>query len=198
MTTLDAKPENLEDILQRLLPEDELNLVAGEYKGQFVINQPITLRGVGKETRIFNIDAPPLIINCAGVKIENLSLARSDGGELIIGENTPLLHQVSLLGIIRDSQYKHHHWLLPTSINFGDIPPDSIIEQNCELEIGLPCTVEHNISWLRIKENGFYPGKFNLSLQVNSADMVAGTILSKDLIFSAIDGKNIPFLLEEK
>lgn len=191
MATLDAKPENLDDILQRLLPEDEVNLVAGEYKGQFVINQPITLRGVGKETCIFNIDTSPLIINCAGVKIENLSLARSDGGELVTWEkeNTPLLHQVSLRGIIRDSQYKHHHWHLPTSINLGDIPPNSIIEQNWELDIGLPCTIEHNISWLRIKETGFYPGKFNLTLQVNSAEMVAGTILSEKVIFSAINGQ---------
>jgi len=81
MPNFSADPDNLGEFLTIVKDGYEIALKAGEYKGPFTIERAIALRGEGENTVIFATDEPVLKIAVPGVKLENLSVRRTVGGQ---------------------------------------------------------------------------------------------------------------------
>lgn len=81
MPSFQAEPENFLELLQIVRDGAEISLKSGEYKGPFCIEKSLTLRGTGAETVIFAVDEPALVVQVPGVRLENLAIARTVGGD---------------------------------------------------------------------------------------------------------------------
>jgi nitrous oxidase accessory protein NosD len=84
MPTFSANPDNFGELLQMVRDGHEIALTAGEYKGPFTIERAILLRGEGENSVIFATDEPALKIAVPGVKLENLTVQRTVGGNIAI------------------------------------------------------------------------------------------------------------------
>ncbi|MGB3513921.1 MAG: AAA domain-containing protein [Microcoleaceae cyanobacterium] len=195
MTIFQADPSNFTDLLQMIKDGDELNLSSGEYKAPFTIDKSITIRGSGAETIIFAATEPALKITVTGVRLENLKVERTVGGNTgevaIFAEiNTnPILSQVKLIGVAENVEWEGASWDIPTIIEFGEIETNRQVERSWEIQLGSACEVVSDVSWLQLRSNYLSPGLQNLEVVLNTADIPTGTNLSGLIFLSAADGR---------
>ncbi|XWK87441.1 MAG: AAA domain-containing protein [Phormidium sp.] len=184
MPTFSADPANIGDLLQIIRDGYEINLMAGEYKGPLIIEKAIAIRGNGADTVIFTADEPAIIVKVAGVRIENLTIARTvrgDKGEvaLLAEKGTlPILEQVRLTGIAENVRWSGVNWDIPAVLDFGEVESDRLVQRSWQLQIGAPCEIVSDLSWLHVQQNYLSPGLQNIEITLNSKDILPGTNLS--------------------
>ncbi|GAB1543483.1 hypothetical protein NUACC21_61580 [Scytonema sp. NUACC21] len=197
MPSFQAEPENFFELLQIVRDGAEISLRAGEYKGPFTIERSITIRGMGPQTIIFAVDEPALVVTVPGVRLVNLALARTvggDRGEIVLSaskENAPICQYVKLTGIAPNVTWESATWDIPAVLDFGEIESDRQVERFWRVEIGAFCQVVSDVSWLQVQDFHLCPGVQNLRLRLNAQDIPAGTILSASLSFEAEEGKRV-------
>ena len=127
MSTFQADTSNFVDLLQIVRDGDEIWLMAGDYKGPFTIERSITIRGAGADTELFAVNEPALVIQVPGVRLENLALKRTvggDTGEVVLSAKpgtSPVLNQVRLYGVAENVQWVGATWDIPTGLDFGEV-----------------------------------------------------------------------------
>ncbi|MGD1698768.1 AAA domain-containing protein [Dapis sp. BLCC M229] len=195
MTIFQTNPSNFPQLLQMVKDGDELNLQPGDYKAPFTIDKSITIRGSGIDTVIFAATEPPLIITVPAVRLENLTVERTVGGDkgevaIFAEANTnPILSQVKLNGIAENVEWEGASWDIPTILDFGEVEINRQLERGWELQLGLVCQVLCNLNWLQVRSSYLSPGRQNLEVVLNSADIPTGTNLSGLISLLAADGR---------
>ncbi len=197
MSSFQAEPENFVELLQIVRDGSVCSLKSGEYKGPFTIDRSITICGTGADTVIFAVDEPALVVKVPGVRLENLAIARTvggDTGEIVLSatrEASPICKSVKLTGVAPNVQWERESWDIPTVLDFGEIPINRQVERSWELQVGAPGKISSDVDWLRVQETHLYPGIQNLHVVINSKDIPSGTLLSGSLFLEAEDGKRI-------
>lgn len=184
MPTFQAESKNFVDLLQRIQDGDEICLKPGEYFGPFIIERAITIRGTGVDSVIFAVDEPALVVKVPGVRVENLVIERTVGGD--IGEvvlsaspgTLPVLNQVRLRGIAENAQWEVANWDIPALLDFTEVETSGQVKRSVLLEVGTPCRVNCELGWLQVKPNYLSPGPQNLDIVLNSKGIPPGTKLS--------------------
>ncbi|MCT7972491.1 AAA domain-containing protein [Laspinema olomoucense] len=184
MPSIEADPTNFAELLEIVRDGYEISLKPGDYKGTFTIARAVTIRGSGGDAVLFAVDAPAVVVTVAGVRLENLAIARTVGGETgavaVRGEaNTaPILHQVRLTGSAENVQWEGAIWEIPARLEFGEIEPNRQVEKAWELQLGESCQVVSDLDWLQVRSQYLSPGLQWLQMAVNSQGIPAGTRLS--------------------
>ncbi|MEC4811758.1 MAG: AAA domain-containing protein [Scytonema sp. PMC 1069.18] len=197
MSSFQAEPANFLELLQIVRDGSEISLKPGEYKGPFTIEKSITIRGAGTDTVIFAVDEPAIVIKVPGVRLENLAIVRTvggDTGEIVIDatkETSPICSSVSLRGIAPNVQWEGGGWDVPEVLDFGNIEPNRQIERSWQVQLGVPCHVVCAVSWLRVHTFRLYPGMQNLQLVLNSKGIPTGTILLGFIVLEAEESVRI-------
>ena len=195
MSIFQADTSNFVDLLQIVRDGDEICLTAGDYKGPFTIERSITIRGTGADTELFAADEPALVIQVRGVRLENLALKRTvggDTGEVVLSAEpgtSPALNQVRLRGVAENVQWVGASWDIPTGLDFGEV--DNTImsaEKFLEMELGALCQVTCELGWLRVKPIYLSPGQQRLDVELNAMGIPPGTRLSGSITLEAPDG----------
>lgn len=195
MTIFQTDPSNFPQLLQMVKDGDELNLQPGDYKGPFTMDKSITIRGSGTDTVIFAATEPPLIIRVPKVRLENLTVERTvggDNGEVAIFAETntnPILSQVKLNGIAENVEWSGASWDIPTILEFGEVEINRMVERECELQLGMVCQVLCDLNWLQVRSSYLSPGRQNLQIILNTTNIPTGTNLSGLIFLSAADGR---------
>jgi len=184
-----ADPSNLAALLQTAQDGYTINLAPGVYKGPFTIDRKITVSGSGITTEIFTVDEPCLVVKVSGVRLENLAIARSLGGEVISvsPDNSPILTGVKLTGVATNVQWEKTTWNIPQSLDLGEITTNLLTKFSWEIEIGAACKVISNVRWLQLKSPILSPGKQTLEGQLNTTNILPGTLLSGAIFFMAAE-----------
>lgn len=191
MPTFSANPDNFGELLQMVKDGHEIALTAGEYKGPFTIERAIALRGEGENTVIFASDEPALKIAVPGVKLENLSVQRTVGGNtgevaIAAAPNTaPVLDRVRCLGTAPNVQWLGVSWDIPTAVHFGEIQTNRYLQRTEQLQLGGDCTVSCFQPWLQVQQPCLSCGLQKLDIALNSQDIPAGTNLSGFIFLQA-------------
>ena len=191
MPTFSANPDNFGALLQMVKDGHEIALTAGEYKGPFTIERAILLRGEGENSVIFATDEPALKIAVPGVKLENLTVQRTVGGntgEVAIAatvKTAPVLDKVRCLGTAPHVQWLGVSWDIPAAINFGEIQTDRHLERTEQLQLGSDCTVSCSHPWLQVQQPYLCCGLQKLNIVLNSKDIPAGTNLFGSIVLQA-------------
>ncbi|MGB8686695.1 MAG: AAA domain-containing protein [Microcoleus sp.] len=191
MPTFSADPNNFDALLQMVRDGDAIALTAGEYKGPFTIERAIVLRGEGENTIIFATDEPVLKIAVPGVKLENLSVRRTVGGNM--GEvaiaaaphTAPVLDRVRCLGSAPNVQWLGVSWDIPTAVHFGEIQTNRYLQRTEQLQLGDDCTISCSQPWLQVQQPYLSCGLQKLDIVLNSQDIPAGTNLSGSIVLQA-------------
>ncbi|GAA6623125.1 AAA domain-containing protein [Scytonema sp. NUACC26] len=197
MPSFQAEPENFLELLQIVRDGAEISLKSGEYKGPFTIEKSLTLRGTGAETVIFAVDEPALVVQVPGVRLENLAIARTvggDKGEIALSatkETAPICQSVRLTGIAPHVTWDRANWDVPAVLDFGEIESDRQIERSWTVQLGTPCKIVSDVSWLRVQDSHLSPGVQDLCLILDARDIPTGTILSGSLSIEAVDGNRV-------
>jgi len=184
MPTFKADPSNFVKSLQRAEDGDEIFLEVAEYKGPFTIEKAIAIRGNGENTVIFTTDEPALIVKVPGVRIENLAITRTVGGDkgevALFAEigTSPILERVRLTGIAENVRWSGTSWDIPAVLDFGEVECDRLVQRSWQLQIGAACEIVSDLSWLHVQPNYLSPGLQNLEIRLNSKDILPGTNLS--------------------
>lgn len=195
MPSFEADPTNFAELLEIVRDGSEISLQPGDYKGPFTINRAIAIRGSGGETVLFAVDEPAVAVKVPGVRLENLTIARTVGGEtgevaLLAESGTlPTLQQVRLTGKAENVRWSGASWDIPAVLDFGEIPPNRQIERDWELQLGSSCQVFWDADWLQVRSRHLSPGLQKLQLVINSQGIPGGTRLSSSLYLQAEDGK---------
>ena len=195
MTIFQTDPSNFPQLLQMVKDGDELNLQPGDYKAPFTIEKSITIRGSGTDTVIFAATEVPLIITVPKVRLENLTVERTvggDNGEVAIFAETntnPILSQVKLNGIAENVEWSGVSWNIPTILDFGEVEINRLVEREWELELGMVCQVLCDLNWLQVRSSYLSPGRQNLQVILNTANIPTGTNLSGLIFLSAADSR---------
>jgi hypothetical protein len=191
MPTFSANPDNFGELLQMVRDGHEIALTAGEYKGPFTIERAILLRGEGENSVIFATDEPALKIAVPGVKLENLTVQRTVGGNtgevaIAAAVNTaPVLDRVRCLGTAPHVQWLGVSWDIPAAVYFGEIQTDRHLERTEQLQLGSDCTVSCSQPWLQVQQPYLCCGLQKLNIIVNSKDIPAGTNLCGSIVLQA-------------
>ena len=195
MTIFQTDPSNFPQLLQMVKDGDELNLQPGDYKGPFTMDKSITIRGSGTDTVIFAATEPPLIITVPKVRLENLTVERTvggDNGEVAIFAETntnPILSQVKLNGIAENVEWSGASWDIPTILEFGEVEINRMVEREWELQLGMVCQVLCDLNWLQVRSSYLSPGRQNLQIILNTTNIPTGTNLSGLIFLSAVDSR---------
>lgn len=199
MATFYADPDNFGELLTIVKDGSEIALTAGEYKGPFTIERAIALRGEGENTVIFAADEPVLRIAVSGVKLENLSVERTVGGntgEVAIAaapHTAPVLDRVRCLGSAPNVQWLGSSWDIPATVGFGEIQTNRHLQRTEQLQLGGDCNVSSSHPWLQVQQPYLSCGLQKLDIILNSQDIPAGTNLSGSIVLQA---SNQQFLIE--
>lgn len=191
MPTFSANPDNFGELLQMVKDGHEIALTAGEYKGPFTIERAILLRGEGENSVIFATDEPALKIAVPGVKLENLTVQRTVGGNtgevaIAAAPNTaPVLDRVRCLGTAPNVQWLGVSWDIPTAVHFGEIQTNRYLQRTEHLQLGGDCTVSCSGPWLQVQQPCLSCGLQKLDIVVNSQDIPAGTNLFGSIVLQA-------------
>src|SRR6476469_2437774 len=191
MPTFSANPDNFGELLQMVRDGHEIALTAGEYKGPVTIERAILLRGEGENSVIFATDEPALKITVPGVKLENLTVQRTVGGNtgevaIAAAVNTaPVLDRVRCLGTAPHVQWLGVSWDIPAAVYFGEIQTDRHLERTEQLQLGSDCTVSCSPPWLQVQQPYLCCGLQKLNIIVNSKDIPAGTNLCGSIVLQA-------------
>jgi DNA polymerase III delta prime subunit len=194
MPTVQADASNFADLLQIVRDGHEIFLTPGEYKGPFTIDKSITVRGSGTDTVIWAVDEPALVIKVPGVRLENLAIERTVGGDtgavvLSAGTGTsPILNQVKLRGVAENVQWEGASWDISAVLDFGEIETNRQVERSWQLQVGAPCEVLCDLSWVQVKTSHLSPGVQNLEVVLDTRDVPAGTNLAGAIFLGATDG----------
>ncbi|MGD1806973.1 AAA domain-containing protein [Dapis sp. BLCC M126] len=195
MTIFQTNPSNFRQLLEMVKDGDELNLQPGDYKAPFTIDKSITIRGSDTDTIIFAATEPPLIITVPGVRLENLTVERTVGGDkgevaIFAEANTnPVLSQVKLNGVAENVEWEGASWDIPTILDFGEVEINRQVERGWELQLGGVCEVLCNLKWLQVRSSYLSPGRQNLEVVLNTADVPVGTNLSGLISLFSEDGR---------
>ncbi|NES06294.1 MAG: helicase, partial [Okeania sp. SIO2F4] len=195
MTIFETNPSNFLQLLEMVKDGDELNLQPGDYKAPFTIDKSITIRGSGTDTAIFAATEPPLTITVPGVRLENLTVERTvggDNGEVAIfaeANTNPILSQVKLNGVAENVEWEGASWDIPTILDFGEVEINRLVERGWELQLGSVCEVLCNLKWLQVRSSYLSPGRQNLEVVLNTADIPTGTNLSGLISLFSEDGR---------
>jgi DNA polymerase III delta prime subunit len=191
MPTFSVNPDNFGEFLTIVRDGHEIALAAGEYKGPFRIERAIALRGEGENTVIFATDEPALIIAVPGVKLENLTVERTVGGnmgEVAIAaapDTVPVLDRVRCLGTAPNVQWLGVSWDIPTAVDFGEIQTNRHLQRTEQLQLGGDCEVSCSQPWLQVQQPYLSCGLQKLDIILNSQDIPAGTNLSGFIFLQA-------------
>lgn len=194
MSIFQADTSNFVDLLQIVRDGDEIWLTAGDYKGPFTIERSITIRGTGADTELFAADEPALVIQVPGVRLENLALKRTvggDTGEVVLSAEpgtSPALNQVRLCGVAENVQWVGASWDIPTRLDFGEVDNERSAEKFLEIELGALCQVTCELGWLRVKPIHLSPGRQRLDIELNAMGIPPGTRISGSITLEAPDG----------
>ncbi|KYC41927.1 DNA helicase [Scytonema hofmannii PCC 7110] len=197
MPSFQAEPENFLELLQIVRDGAEISLKSGEYKGPFTIEKSLTLCGTGAETVIFAVDEPALVVKVPGVRLENLAIARTvggDKGEIALSatkETAPICQSVILTGIAPNVTWENANWDIPDVLDFGEVESDRQIERSWIVQVGTPCKISSDVSWLRVQDTHLSPGVQDLYLILDSQDIPTGTMLSGYMSIEAADGNRV-------
>lgn len=195
MKTFQADPTNFLQLLQMVKDGDTLNLKPGDYKAPFTLEKSITIRGSGADTIIFAATEPALTVTVAGVRLENLAINRTVGGnsgEVAIfaePDTNPILSQVKLTGVAENVEWEGASWDIPAFLDFGEVEINRQVERSWELQVGTGCEVVSDASWLQLRSNYLSPGLQNLAVVLNTGDIPTGTNLSGLIFLLAADGR---------
>ncbi len=195
MPSIEADPTNFAELLEIVRDGYEIYLKPGDYKGTFTIARAVTIRGSGGDSVLFAVDAPAVVVNVAGVRLENLAIARTVGGEtgeiaLLAESGTlPMLYQVRLTGSAKNVRWEGAIWDIPALLEFGEVEPNRQVERGWELQLGASCQVVSDLDWLQVRSRHLSPGLQSLQIAVNSGGMPAGTRLSGSLYLLSKDDK---------
>ncbi|MGK7921697.1 MAG: AAA domain-containing protein, partial [Trichodesmium sp.] len=195
MTTFQAEPANFLQLLEMVKDGDRLHLKSGDYQAPFTIEKSITICGSGADTVIFAATEPALIVTVSGVRLENLAVERTVGGNsgevaIFAEPNTnPILSQVKLTGVAENVEWEGVSWDIPAFLDFGEVEANRQIERSWELQVGTGCQVGTDASWLQLRSNYLSPGLQNLAVVLNTGDIPPGTNLSGLIFLLASDSK---------
>ncbi len=195
MAIFQTDPSNFSQLLEMVKDGDELNLQPGDYKAPFTIDKSITIRGSGTDTVIFAATEPPLTITVPEVRLENLTVERTVGGDngevaIFAEPNTnPILSQVKLNGVAENVEWEGASWDIPTILDFGEVEINRLVERGWELQLGAVCEVLCNLKWLQVRSSYLSPGRQNLEVVLNTVDIPTGTNLSGLISLFSEDGR---------
>ena len=191
MPTFSANPDNFGELLQMVKDGHEIALTAGEYKGPFTIERAILLRGEGENSVICGTNEAALKIAVPGVKLENLTVQGTVGGntgEVAIAptvKTAPVLDRVRCLGTAPNVQWLGVSWDIPATIYFGEIETNQHLERTEQLQLGSDCTVSCSGPWLQVQQTYLCCGLQKLNIVLNSKDIPAGTNLFGSIVLQA-------------
>ncbi|MCU0517591.1 MAG: helicase, partial [Oscillatoria sp. Prado101] len=194
MPTFPADPSNFADLLEIVRDGHEIALTPGNYEGPFTIDKSITVRGTGTNTLIWAVDEPALVVKVPGVRLENLAIERTVGGDtgaVVLsagGGTSPILNQVKLRGVAPNVQWEGASWDIPAVLDFGEIETNRQVERSWPVQVGAPCEVLCDLGWLQVRTSQLSPGLQNLEVVLNSRDVPAGTNLAGAIFLGATDG----------
>jgi hypothetical protein len=181
MPTFSANPDNFGELLQMVKDGHEMALTAGEYKGPFTIERAILLRGEGENSVICGTNEAALKIAVPGVKLENLTVQGTVGGntgEVAIAttvQTALVLDRVRCLGTASKVQWLGVSWDIPAAVYFGEIETNQHLERTEQLQLGSDCIVSCSGPWLQVQQTYLCCGLQKLNIVLNSKDIPAGT-----------------------
>ncbi len=191
MKQFSADPSNFADLLQIVENGSAIELASGEYKGPFAIATSITITGTGADTIIFAADEPALTVAAPGVRLENLAIERTVGGDagatvlFAEPETAPTLERVRLTGVAENVRWEGASWDLPKIIELQEIETDRSLALSREVQLAEPCEVTSDLNWLQIKGDRLSPGWQTLEIILNSTGIPPGTNLSGFIFLEA-------------
>jgi AAA domain len=200
MPKFQAESENFVDLLKRIQDGDEICLKPGEYSGPFTIERAIKIYGTGIDTVIFAVDEPALVIKVSGVRLENLVIERTVGGDmgetvlLASPSTSPILNKVRLYGVAENVQWEGASWDIPAELDLKEVETDIQAQSSLLLEIGSLCQVNSEIEWLQVKPNYLSPGPQRLDIILNSRGIPPGTRLSGSITLESVDRNRVIFV----
>ena len=193
MPSIQADPSNFADLLAIVRDGYEICLTPGEYKGSFAIERAIAIRGAGADTVIFATDEPALVIKVPGVRLENLAIERTVGGDtgeiVLLAEpgTKPILERVKLRGIALNVRWEGTSWDIPPILDFGEIETNRQVQRSWQLQIGDPGEIVSDLNWLHVQPTYLSPGLQTIEIVLNSRDIPAGTNLSGFIFLGSED-----------
>ncbi|MDV2993709.1 MAG: hypothetical protein N4J56_003363 [Chroococcidiopsis sp. SAG 2025] len=183
MPIFQADSSNFFRLLQMSEDGDELCLAAGQYKGPFQIERKIKICGSGADTEIFAVDEPAIVVKVPGVRLENLAISRSIGGDkgevvlLAEPDTAPVLKQATLLGSAENVQWEGVSWDIPTILDFGAVETNRRVEFSCQLQLAASCKITTDFAWLSVQPEYLSPGLQHIKVYLNSTVLIPGTVL---------------------
>ena len=198
----DVNPNTLKDLIETVFRDgDEIYLAPGEYKGPYIIDKEITIRGLGENTEFFAENEPVFTILAKNVRLENLVINRTVGGETgavaIQAEQNikPVLKDVKLNGKAENVKWENARWNIPSQFDFGEMQSNWQISKSFSLEVAEPCQITCKVSWLQIKPSHVSPGPQEIKIEVNTENTIPGTVLSTPIELRSDNEKREIFLI---
>ncbi|HLY25674.1 MAG TPA: hypothetical protein VKQ72_05000 [Aggregatilineales bacterium] len=110
--------------LREAAPGETIELAPGEYQGPFVVETPVTLRGLDRRTVLWRRGGPVVYVRAPGVRLEKLLIERT------VSQQGPLVvHQKDCVPTGRESK------LVDALINLGELIAGSSVTLPLDLDI---------------------------------------------------------------
>jgi uncharacterized protein YegL len=184
---------NIQNRLDDLEPDGTLTLEKGDY-APCVISKPVTLLCDGS-TFWTDGSAPAMVIRCPNVTIKDANLcciADSEHKVFSVEANChPLLQNVRISGLATGVEPEPADWILPPSINTGDISPQT---PGFFLELAVPqrAQIVCRISGVSMDPSALGPGINTVKLQIRDA-MPDSMLIGEIEIIGGVLTRLIPF-----
>ncbi len=177
------KTFDLTQTLAQATPGSEVQVVAGEFNGTWVLDRPVRLVGVGPASVLWAGNGPVLRILSPGVQLEGLSIEvtdQQDGIALVIEERAfsklPTFTRVRVKGSVEGLGLRRH-WRVPSVIDIGRVMLGMIIRRTIGLDVSGPVDIRPDLAGLKVLVRDEADGRLTLQLELNSSELSPGTLL---------------------
>lgn len=191
-----VNPQNLADFLERAKDNDTLALEAGDYKGPFLLNRPLTLIGEGINSVIFTSSEPAVKVTSPGVRLEYLSLERTNGGEggAVVLESSPgcepVLSDVYLLGSAPGAKISDACWEIPAMYDCGQILAGFSHTSELTVKVAEESWITTTLPSLVVSPSYVAPGQTTLKITINGSAALAGNRMLAAFSFMTNNGES--------
>ena len=169
--------------IQQLLNQNSgafVELPAGEYKGNFVINHPC--RVIGNHTTLWAEQGTVLTICSNIVTIENLRVETLKEQDIAIHTNydDTTFQNVEISGILMEKT-KKEIWNLPKILYLGEIPCDTVCTMYFDIQVPCFCRIVSLLNGIEITPETLPAGRHRMTLHIEK--LQKNTCLYGDILF---------------
>lgn len=169
--------------IQQLLNQNSgafVELPAGEYKGNFVINHPC--RVIGNHTTLWAEQGTVLTIRSNIVTIENVRIETLNEQDITVytDYDDTVFRKVEISGILM-KKTKKEIWNLPKMLYLGEIPCNTVCKMYFDIQIPCFCRIVSLLNGIKITPETLPSGQHRMTLHIEK--LQKNTCLYGDILF---------------